>query len=350
MASLAQPNNTATPLTICRGVDDRTLKQATWTTVTEENRWISICSNILQQSNILEKLNSTTSATNASNRPNTTSIPKIIHQIWLGSPKPSTSEYMSWFQSWIALHPDWEIKWWHDKDVEEMIQQNEFINVEAYKAAQNYGEKSDILRYELLYKYGGLYVDTDMECVASFDTLHLNDICSFYAGWSNTGTIELNNGIFGAAPNHLILKSMIDAIRNSTNGKTKAETEKEQQEKETTNNKIAQVNSLLAGFLGGDGAANFMKATEQPIVQNKWSRLMATIEKTGPGIFTRHVLRHMVTAMEEDQQHASSIVILPMTYLYPVPNNVGSVTQDVRTKYVAEGTTLAIHHWAKSWQ
>ena len=99
---------------------------------------------------------------------------------------------------------------------------------------------------------------------------------------------------------------------------------------------------------------------------------MGTIERTGPGLITRHVLRYMVKREEdeadgggdkkEDKSVAgrkdpvqtkislSPIIVLPMTYLYPVPNNVGVVTEQLRRNHVDSEKTLAIHHWAKSWQ
>lgn len=70
----------------------------------------------------------------------------------------------------------------------------DFRNCQAYLGAPNYGQKTDILRYELLQKFGGLYVDMDMECIQSLDHLHN---LAFYTGFSNTGTVELNNGLIG---------------------------------------------------------------------------------------------------------------------------------------------------------
>lgn len=41
----------------------------------------------------------------------------------------------------------------------------------AFDAATNFGEKSDILRYEILEKHGGVYADVDVACVQAFDSL-----------------------------------------------------------------------------------------------------------------------------------------------------------------------------------
>ncbi len=101
-------------------------------------------------------------------------IPKIIHQIWLGSPLPQ--KYIQLQKSWQEKHPDWEYRLWTDESVKNFKMQNQAL----FESATNWGEKADILRYEILYQIGGLYVDTDFECVRSFDTLH--HLCDFYVG------------------------------------------------------------------------------------------------------------------------------------------------------------------------
>ena len=101
-------------------------------------------------------------------------IPKIIHQIWLGSPFPQ--EYKKYQESWQKHHPDWEYKLWTDAEVADL----DLINRDLYDASLNYGEKSDILRYELLYRYGGMYADTDFESLKPLDTLHYS--YDFYIG------------------------------------------------------------------------------------------------------------------------------------------------------------------------
>jgi mannosyltransferase OCH1-like enzyme len=50
--------------------------------------------------------------------------------------------------------------------------------------ASNLGLKSDLVRYEVLYLFGGIYIDIDYECIKSLETLDLN--CNFFAGLSNT--------------------------------------------------------------------------------------------------------------------------------------------------------------------
>ena len=98
-------------------------------------------------------------------------------------------------------------------------------NKEAFLSAYNYGMKSDILRYEILHSFGGVYIDTDYECVMNIGkcTTHnlldflflflssiilreylllfiLDFLCranTFFAGISNTSAVEINNGFLG---------------------------------------------------------------------------------------------------------------------------------------------------------
>lgn len=134
-------------------------------------------------------------------------IPKIFHQIWLGSPLPE--EFKAYQQSWIDHHPDWAYKLWTDEDVAQM----ELYNQEFYDETKNYGVKADILRYEILYEYGGVFVDIDFECLRPLDDLLCYD---FYVGIEpfEHSSIQTAPGLFGTRPGHPILKYCIETIRN----------------------------------------------------------------------------------------------------------------------------------------
>ncbi len=131
-------------------------------------------------------------------------IPKIIHQIWLGSPLPKGLE--SYTRTWQALHPGWQYILWTEENVRHLNLQNQAL----FDQATNYAVKSDILRYELLYKFGGLYVDTDFECLMPFDSF-VHRYTAF-AGISNEHCFAVNNALIAAAPGHEILKKCIENI------------------------------------------------------------------------------------------------------------------------------------------
>lgn len=135
-------------------------------------------------------------------------IPKIIHQIWLGRPMPK--EYEQLQESWRHHHPDWHYILW----TEEMIQEFGLYNQVYYDMAQNYGEKSDIARYEILYRFGGLYVDCDFECLQSLEGFHY--LFDFYTGVQplDTNMVQLGCALIGSIPGHPILKHCIETVKD----------------------------------------------------------------------------------------------------------------------------------------
>jgi len=134
-------------------------------------------------------------------------IPRIIHQIWLGSPVPEV--FQKYIKTWKENHPGWKYKLWTDADVKKL----KLHNQELYDKATNYGEKSDILRYEILYRAGGVYVDMDFECLRSLDLFHYT--YDFYVGIQPLDSfyLQLNNALIGSAPKHPILKQCIDGMK-----------------------------------------------------------------------------------------------------------------------------------------
>lgn len=141
-------------------------------------------------------------------------IPKIIHQIWLG-PLEIPEKYKEYTASWKNLHSDWEYKLWREKDIENW----NFASKDLYNKASSYQEKSDILRYEILKKFGGLYIDLDYRALKSFDKLH--HLYSFYGSieppLSHDNNITISNAIIASAPNNPIFEITLHKIRNHWN-------------------------------------------------------------------------------------------------------------------------------------
>ena len=128
-------------------------------------------------------------------------IPKKIHQIWLGSPLPD--KYAEFAETWKAKHPTWEYKLWTDSDISNL----DIKRRKVYESADNYGAKSDIARYEILKQFGGLYVDTDFECLRSFDDLLYLD---FFTGVGYDKEVQLYNGLIASIPHHPIIANSTD--------------------------------------------------------------------------------------------------------------------------------------------
>ena len=93
-------------------------------------------------------------------------IPKIIHYCWFGhNPLPPLA--IKCINSWKKYMPDYEIKEWNEDNFD--------VNIipytqEAYQA-KKYAFVSDYARFWILYKYGGIYFDTDVEVIKSLDDI-----------------------------------------------------------------------------------------------------------------------------------------------------------------------------------
>lgn len=93
-------------------------------------------------------------------------IPKIIHYCWFGR-APLPNDALKCIESWKKYFPDYEIKEWNEENFDVDIVP---YTSEAYKA-KKYAFVSDYARFWILYHYGGIYFDTDVEVIKS-----MNDI------------------------------------------------------------------------------------------------------------------------------------------------------------------------------
>lgn len=93
-------------------------------------------------------------------------IPKVIHYCWFGG-KPLPKDAERCIESWKKYLPDYEIKRWDESNFD--------VNIipytqEAYQAGK-YAFVSDYARFWIIYNYGGIYFDTDVEVISSLDSI-----------------------------------------------------------------------------------------------------------------------------------------------------------------------------------
>lgn len=213
-------------------------------------------------------------------------IPKIIHQVWLGNNGKLPDKYKHFQKTWLDNHPDWEYKLWTEKEIDEFGLKNR----KQYDGTNNYGIKSDIARYEILYRFGGLYVDTDFECLRPFDILH--HMCDFYAGIAYAQKVEIYNGLIGASAQHPILLECINNISDR---------------KQT-------------------GKEHYNEITN----------------RTGPLYLTRCFFNGIST-------YSGPSVIFPVTYFYAWPNYYKKFNSPDQIKSWINSESFGLHHWFSAW-
>lgn len=137
-------------------------------------------------------------------------IPKVIHQIWIGGALPEA--FVQLCESWKYHHINrgWLYKLWTDEDVPGLKLQNQRFFDENI----NPGLRSDLMRWEIIYRFGGFYLDVDYECLQPLDSLLCYDFVTAIQPL-DTQVVQLGNAFFGAHPEHPILRSCIDEIKNN---------------------------------------------------------------------------------------------------------------------------------------
>jgi glycosyltransferase involved in cell wall biosynthesis len=133
-------------------------------------------------------------------------IPKIIHQLWIG-PKPRPSVFMD---TWKNMHPDMEYICWNEEEIEKRDLKLECLN--KINDMVEINGKADIIRWEILYKYGGVFLDADSICIESIDDHLLKQ--SAFAGFENELVRKglVATGTMGFYPNHPLCREAIDWI------------------------------------------------------------------------------------------------------------------------------------------
>lgn len=129
------------------------------------------------------------------------SIPKVIHYCWFGKGK-IPDRYREWMSSWKKFCPDYEIVEWNESNYD--VHKNRYMS-EAYEA-KKWGFVSDYARLDIIYTYGGIYLDTDVEVIRSFDGLLHQKA---FAGLQFDGRVALGLG-FGSVPENDIIGGLRD--------------------------------------------------------------------------------------------------------------------------------------------
>lgn len=133
-------------------------------------------------------------------------IPKIIHYCWFGG-NELPPYVQKCIQSWQKYCPEYEIIRWDESNFDVNLLP---YTKEAYDAGK-YAFVSDVARLYIVKKYGGFYLDTDVELIKSLNELNHYDA---YMG-IESGKTNISTGLgFGAIANHPIIEANLKAYDN----------------------------------------------------------------------------------------------------------------------------------------
>ncbi len=124
-------------------------------------------------------------------------IPKIVHYCWFGGEKPAYAKNI--IEGWRRLLTDWQFIEWNESNTD--LQCCPFVK-EAYEKGI-YAFVADYVRVDALIRYGGVYLDADMELLKPLDAL-LD--CDMFLGYESES--YFSTGIIGTLPENELLKSL----------------------------------------------------------------------------------------------------------------------------------------------
>jgi mannosyltransferase OCH1-like enzyme len=158
-------------------------------------------------------------------------IPKVLHFIWLG-PRPFPDKSILNLKSWQDLHPKWKMNFWTDSKERPLpiagmklrLLQEGFLGPfrKLFSSTQNWAEKSDLLRYMILFREGGVYIDHDVEAKRSISSLvtHYDFVIGLEAFGNHPTTnssVNVCNALIMSRPGHPIVRNAIKIVRQRWN-------------------------------------------------------------------------------------------------------------------------------------
>ncbi len=207
-------------------------------------------------------------------------IPRIIHYFWLGG-KPKPESVIKCIDSWKKNCPGFEIKEWNEENYD--VHKHPYMD-KAY-SEKKWAFVTDYGRLDVLYRYGGIYMDTDVEIIRD-----LSPLCELraYMGFEDDATVADGLG-FGCVSQMAILHEMMECYDGDE------------------------------PYENVNGVMNFIES---------------------PRRCTKVLLRHGLV-QNGKRQSVAGIEIFPSDYFCPLDYDTG------RLKIT--GNTYSIHHFDSSW-
>lgn len=155
-----------------------------------------------------------------------TMIPKVIHRTWRSADIPAAA--LPWTRTWGDRNPDFDIRFYDDAACAAFVAREMPEYLSVYHRLPRPVQRADFFRYLVVYRFGGVYVDIDMECLRPFD--RFLDIAGLMLSVEEkltpTRQLELGyrapwqlaNCVFAAEAGHWFLARLIERIADSQVG------------------------------------------------------------------------------------------------------------------------------------
>ena len=143
-------------------------------------------------------------------------VPRIIHQTWKNTEIPM--KLTKWVKSWILKNPDYEYWLWTDESARALIADRHPYLLPTFDGYTEGIRKADALRYVVLYEFGGVYADMDMESLKPLDPILRKYACIIpqepyehpilYGNFENLSI----NAVMACRAKHPFMKMLMDNL------------------------------------------------------------------------------------------------------------------------------------------
>lgn len=125
-------------------------------------------------------------------------IPDRLHVVWVG---PHPFRHSGYLDAWDRMHPGWELTLWTEDTLPDLECQPIVDQI------NHHAGKVNLIRLELLARYGGVYVDADTEPLRPLDDLPVPDWADSWAMTSRNNWVQ--NAIMAAVPDHPVIVRLL---------------------------------------------------------------------------------------------------------------------------------------------
>jgi mannosyltransferase OCH1-like enzyme len=143
-----------------------------------------------------------------SNTWQTDPVPHIIHQT---APANQSKWHVAWKPcqaSWQKIYPNYTYRMWTDEDIDEFIRTHYPKFYPLFKSYPHHIQRVDVVRYFILYEFGGIYADMDYMVLKSFE--HLLPAGKVSIAESPHGRERFQNALMASPPNHPFWRVVLD--------------------------------------------------------------------------------------------------------------------------------------------
>ncbi len=147
-------------------------------------------------------------------------IPKIIHKVWFDFSKDSSGklpkqEYIDCENQCQQINKEWTIMRWNEEKALDLITKKYPFFLEHYNNYKYPIQKVDAIRAFILYEYGGVYMDMDINCFREFDIFTEDKI--YLVQEINAIPYSFNNFLMASPKKHKFWLTVFDKFKENYN-------------------------------------------------------------------------------------------------------------------------------------